>query len=117
MQVPLIAITGDDLTIMRKLIKVHAIIQFDTIITEREADVLSEYVIYGCNKQGDDAIQLNYGISTNNIKQLGSRLQKKGMLVSKKRKDVGRDLHPFLVKMRELFLEKENKHLLIQVWK
>lgn len=117
MQLPKITIDGDTVLTMRSLLKIYSIVVFKEEITDREAEVLSEYIIYGCNKQADAVIELNYGISTNNIKQIGSRLQKKGLLVPKKYRNVGRDMHPTLEKMRELFLNKDHKYLLLQVWK
>jgi hypothetical protein len=117
MQIPKIDIDGDKISTMRILLKIYAIVLFKEDITDREAEVLSEYVVYGCNKKADKVIELNYGISSNNIKQIGSRLQKKGLLVPKKYRNVGRDMHPDLELMKSLFLNKEQQYLLLQVWK
>lgn len=117
MQLPKITIDGDTILTMRSLLKIYAIVLFKEDITDREAEVLSEYVVYGCNREADKVIELNYGISGNNIKQIGSRLQKKGLLVPKQYRQIGRDMHPDLEKMKEMFLNKTEKFLLLQVWK
>ncbi|HSE99877.1 MAG TPA: hypothetical protein VLA48_03190 [Nitrososphaeraceae archaeon] len=117
MQIPKITLDGDTIWTMRSLLKIYTIVLFKEEITDREAEVLSEYIVYGCNRKADKVIELNYGISGNNIKQIGSRLQKKGLLIPKKYRDVGRDMHPELEKIRELFLNKKEKFLLLQVWK
>lgn len=116
MQIPQITIDGDTIWTMRSLLKIYAIVLFKEDITDREAEVLSEYVVYGCNKEADKVIQLNYGISENNVRQIGSRLQSKGLLVPKQYKQ-GREMHPDLEKMKEMFLNKDKRFLLLQVWK
>lgn len=116
MQIPQITIDGDTIWTMRSLLKIYAIVLFKEDITDREAEVLSEYVVYGCNKEADKVIQLNYGISENNVRQIGSRLQSKGLLVPKQYKQ-GREMHPDLEKMKDMFLNKDKRLLLIQVWK
>lgn len=117
MHIPQLTIEENTVLTMRSLLKIYAIVMFKEDITDREAEVLSEYVVYGCNKEADKVIELNYGISGNNIKQIGSRLQKKGLLVPKKYRDIGRDMHPELEKMKEMFLNKDQRFLLLQIWK
>jgi DNA-directed RNA polymerase sigma subunit (sigma70/sigma32) len=117
MKLPQISMNEDTVSTMRNLLKIYSIVCFKETITNREAQVLSEYVIYGCNKKADEAIELNYGISRNNIKQIGSRLQKKGLLVEKQYRKTGRNMHPLLEDMKKLFTNKDYKFLLLEVWK
>jgi hypothetical protein len=71
-----------------------------------------------CGEKGNRAIELNYGIATNNIRQISSRLQKKGLLIPKHYKEgQGRELHPDLKSVRDNFVEGDHKFLLLQIWK
>lgn len=115
MQIPKINLTGDDVKRMRALLKIYSVVQFNEDITERESEVLSEYIIYGITPQAEQVITLNYGISSNNIKQINSRLQKKGLLVSRPYRQ-GKDLHKELELVREMYKTKNDNFLLIQLW-
>jgi len=96
MQVPKIELKGDEIKKMRDLLQIYSIVQFNKEITFREAQVLSEYLVYGVTTEADRAISLNYNISDNNIKQISSRLQKKGLLIPRPYKQ-GKDLHEELL--------------------
>lgn len=117
MTFPQISMNTDTVSTMRNLLKIYSIVCFKEEITNREAEVLSEYIMYGCNKKAEEAIQLNHDISQNNIKQISSRLQKKGLLVPKQYRQTGRNLHPLLDDMKKLFLNRDNKILILEVWK
>lgn len=116
MQVPKIELDGDDVKKMRSLLKIYSIVYFEESITERESQVLSEYILYGITEQAFKAITLNYKIDDNNRKQIDTRLQKKGLLKYKIYKR-GRELHEELEAFRKTFVEDKNKFLLLQIWK
>ena len=118
MQVPKIDLNGDRIQNIRNLLKIYSIVLFKEEITNREVEVLAEYLTYGCGEKGNKAIELNYGIATNNIRQISSRLQKKGLLIPKHYKEgQGRELHPDLKSVRDNFVTGDHKFLLLQVWK
>ncbi len=117
MQIPKITLEGDKIQNIRNVLKIYSIVLFKEEITNREAEVLSEYLTYGCSEKGNKAIELNYGIAANNIRQISSRLQKKGLLIPKLYKEgQGRDLHPDLKAVRDNFVTGDHKYLLLQIW-
>ncbi len=115
MQIPKINLEGDDVKKMRSLLKIYSIVVFNEIITERESQVLSEYILYGVNDRAFKAITLNYQMNDNSRKQVDTRLQKKGLLKFKTYKR-GRELHEELENFRKTFVEDKNKFLLLQIW-
>ena len=115
MPVPKITLEGDDVKRMRSLLKIYSIVVFKEILTERESQVLAEYVLYGFTDKAFKAINLNYNMNDNSRKQVDTRLQKKGLLKFKTHKR-GRELHEELIVFRKTFVEEKNKFLLVQIW-
>ena len=116
MQIPKIELTGNEVERMRNLLKIYSIVLFNETITDREVQVLAEYIMYGVSDKAYKAITLNHKIDDNNRKQIDTRLQKKGLLKYKTHKR-GRELHHDLEIMRDLFLNQKNKFLLLEIWK
>lgn len=116
MQIPKITLDGDKVKRVRSLLKIYTIVVFNEEITERESQVLSEYLMYGVTEQAFKAIKLNYGIEDNNRRQIDSRLQKKGLLKFKEYR-LGRQMHEEFEAVRKLFIEDKEKFLLVEIWK
>lgn len=114
MQVPKIKLQGNGLEKIRDLLKIYSIVIFKQDITQRESELLSEYLAYGYCKKAQDIARMNYGISDNNIKQLNSRLQKKGLLVPKPYKQ-DKILHRDLEIFRKSFIEGNIEFLILDV--
>jgi len=99
---------------IRQLVQIMCITRFKDI-TPREIDVLCEYFQSETTEDIINSFKLNTGTSSTNFYQTSKRLAEKGILIPIKNKDIGKDLHPDLKVLKELYINNDNKYLIIQV--